>query len=118
MDFLKELVLRLASVLFSFNISIGVHKKEITTYVAMQQSELKREEFLEEMDFIDASMIVWLDESGSNRRNGRRMFALIYGGKHLLIVHPSRKAPVFYCNHASIAIMSTRGINDIKGVYI
>ena len=64
---------------------------------------------MEEMDFISANMIVWLDESGSDRRNGRRMF-----GHHLRGMTPLDYTLTLRGKRlSSIAIMSTRGIEDI-----
>ena len=37
-------------------------------HVALQQSDTKRAEFMEEMGYFRANMIVWLDETGSDRR--------------------------------------------------
>ena len=54
-------------------------------------------------------MIVWLDESGSDRRNGRRMF-----GCHLRGMTPLDYTFILRGKCLSaIAIMSTRGIEDI-----
>ena len=38
----------------------------------MQRIDVKRAEFIEEMSYISANMIVWLDETVSDRRNERR----------------------------------------------
>ena len=87
---------------------LGFTRKKLR-HVAMQQSESKRKEFMEEMDFIGANMIVWLDESGSDRRNGRRMF-----GRHLRGMTPLDYTFILRGKRlSSIAIMSTRGIEDI-----
>ena len=87
---------------------LGFTRKKLRR-VAIQQSESKRKEFMEEMDFLNASMIVWLDESGSDRRNGRRMF-----GHNLRGMTPTDYTLTLRGKHlSSIAIMSTRGIEDI-----
>ena len=48
--------------------SLGFTRQKLRK-VALQQSEEKREEFLAEMAFLDPSMFVWLDETGSDRCN-------------------------------------------------
>ena len=50
---------------------LGFTRKKLR-HVAMQRSDVKRAEFIEEMSYISANMIVWLDETGSDRRNERR----------------------------------------------
>lgn len=68
----------------------------------MQQDATRREEFMEEMNYINASMIVWLDETGSDKRTASKRF-----GYHL-------RGPVDYRiiirgqRFSSIAIMSQR----------
>ena len=46
--------------------------RKMLRHIAMQQSDEKRAEFMEEMSYISANMIVWLDETGSDRRNEHR----------------------------------------------
>ena len=48
--------------------SLGFTRQKLRK-VALQQSEDKRGEFLAEMAFLDPSMFVWLDETGSDRHN-------------------------------------------------
>ena len=43
--------------------------KKQTRHIALQRSEERRLEFIEEMDYLNADMFVWTDESGSERRN-------------------------------------------------
>ena len=62
---------------------LGFTRKKLR-HVAMQPSDVKRAEFMEEMSYISADMIVWLDETGSDRRNERRKF-----GYHLRGMTPT-----------------------------
>ena len=48
--------------------------------MAIQQSEFKRKEFIEEASYLKANMIVWLDETGTNKRRERRLFGYILRG--------------------------------------
>ena len=78
-------------------------------HVVMHQDASRREEFMAEMKYISAEMIVWLDEMGSDRRSASRKF-----GYHL-----RGMTPVDYnfklCGKrfSSIAIMSQRGMEDV-----
>ena len=70
----------------------------------MQRSDDKREEFMEEMKYINANMIVWLDETGSDRRNERRK-----RGYHLRGMTPTDfKFTVRGKRLSSIGIVSAR----------
>ena len=102
--FQKTGILASVSTIFRSINQLGFTKKKLR-HVAIQQSESKRKAFMEEM----ANMIVWLDESGSDRRNGRRMF-----GHHLRGMTPLDYTLTLRGKRlSSIAIMSTRGIEDI-----
>lgn len=87
---------------------LGFTRKKIR-HIAMQQDPTRREEFMAEMKLISAEMIVWLDETGSDRRNASRKF-----GYHL-----RGMTPVDYNfklrgkRYSSIAIMSWRGLEDV-----
>ena len=75
----------------------------------MQRSDDKRAEFMEEMSYISANMIVWLDETGSDRRNERRK-----RGYHLRGMTPTDfKFTVRGKRLFSIGIMSARGVEDV-----
>jgi len=43
------------------------HKK--IHHIATQQSEVKRAQFMAEMNEVDPDMLVWVDETGSDRKN-------------------------------------------------
>ena len=97
------------SIVFRTIRQMGFTRKKIR-HVAMQQSEERRAEFIEEMKYIPANMIVWLDETGSDRRKERRKF-----GYHL-----RGMTPVCFTHTVcgkrlnSIAIMSARGLQDFN----
>ena len=43
-------------------------------HVALQQSEAMRAKFMAEVSIYDPSMLVWIDESGCDRRNSIRKY--------------------------------------------
>ena len=75
-------------------------------HVAMQQSDVKRAEFTEEMNYISANMIVWLDETGSDRQNERRKFGYLRG-----MTPTDYELTVSGNCLSSTSIMSTRGLD-------
>ena len=83
--------------------------RKMLRHVAMQRSDDKRAEFMEEMKYINANMIVWLDETGSDRRNERRK-----RGYHLRgMTQTDFKFTLRGKRLSSIGIMSARGMEDV-----
>ena len=64
---------------------------------------------MDEMGYLRANMIVWLDETGSDKRNARRRYGCYLRGMipvdFRLTVHGKRLS--------SVGIMSVRGIEDV-----
>ena len=86
---------------------LGFTRKKMR-YVSMQQDAIRREEFMDEMKYINSDMIVWLDETGSDRRNAKRRF-----GYHLRGMTPTDyKFAIRGKRYSSIAVMSHRGLED------
>ena len=87
---------------------LGFSRKKLRQ-VALQRSEEKRIEFLEEMAYIDADMLVWLDETGSDRRDAVRKYGYSLRGM----------TPVSYTlagrgkRLSAISTISTRGVEDV-----
>ena len=52
---------------------LGLSRQWIS-HIALQQSEIKRVEFMAEMSAFDPSTIVWIDETGCDRRSTLRHF--------------------------------------------
>ena len=52
---------------------LGFSRKKLRQ-VALQRSDEKRTEFMEEMRYLKADMIVWIDECGTNRRSEIRKY--------------------------------------------
>ena len=64
---------------------------------------------MEEMTYLTADMIIWLDETGSDKRSEHRKF-----GYHLRGITPtSYKLAIRGKRMSCIAAMSTRGIEDV-----
>jgi len=82
------------------------HKK--IHHIATQQSEVKRAQFMAEMNEVDPDMLVWVDETGSDRRNAIRKYG--YGLRGMTpIVHS-----LLACGKriSAVGVMSTRGVED------
>ena len=87
---------------------LGFSRKKLRQ-VVLRRNDSLRAEFMEEMNYLTADMIVWLDETGSDRRSENRKF-----GYHLRGITPcSYKLSVQGKRLSCIATMSTRGIEDV-----
>jgi len=87
---------------------LGFSRKKLRQ-VVLRRSDSLRAEFMEEMNYLTADMIVWLDETGSDRRSENRKF-----GYHLRGITPcSYKLSVRGKRLSCIAAMSNRGIEDV-----
>ena len=62
--------------------TLGFTRKKLS-YVALQQDEIARQTFFEEMSLFTVDLIIWLDEMGSDRRKERMKF-----GYHLHGITP------------------------------
>ena len=67
---------------------------------------------MEEMGYLKASMIVWLDETGTDKRKERRLFGYHFWG----MTPTSYKLSINGKRLSTIAIMSSQGIEDIDTV--
>ena len=87
---------------------LGFSRKKLRQ-VALQRSEEQRLEFKEEMAYLDADMLVWIDECGSNRRNEVRKYGYSLRGltpiSYKLVSHGQR--------FSAIPVVTTRGIEDV-----
>lgn len=85
----------------------GMTRKKIRT-IALQRSENRRAEFMAEISQFDANMLVWIDETGSDRRNSVRAYGYAIRGltpeRHNLRVGGKRIS--------AIGVMTTGGIED------
>lgn len=86
----------------------GLTRKRVQT-IALQQIEARRIEYMTEISQFHPDMLIWIDETGSERRNSIRkycyslrgtqaqVFQLCVGGKRI----------------SAIPILTTRGIEDV-----
>ena len=78
-------------------------------HIAMQRNDELRTEFMEEFSYLLARMILWLDETGNDRRSDCRKY-----GYHLRGMTPCNfKLIVKGKRMSAIVIMSERGIEDV-----
>ena len=77
--------------------------------VSLQRSEVKRAEFWAEISAFEPSMMLWIDETGCDRRNALRKYGYDIRGQppqeHTLILRGKR--------HSAIGILSTEGVEDV-----
>lgn len=83
--------------------------RQVMRHVALQQSDEQRARFMAEVSVYDPSMLIWIDESGCDRRHSRRKRAYSLRGitpvDHRLLIRGTR--------YSAIPVMSTQGIHDI-----
>jgi hypothetical protein len=83
-------------------------------HVALQQSDAVRAKFMEEISVYDPSMLVWLDESGCDRRHTIIKYGYSLRGMpmsdHRILVRGTR--------YSVIPIMSFEGIHDVYIIII
>ena len=83
------------------------HKK--LQRIVLKRSEYCRTLFREEKNLVNADMIVWIDETGTNRRDANRCY-----GYHLRGVTPASFTLAIRGKHISaITALSTRGTEDV-----
>ena len=78
-------------------------------HVALQQSDEQRGRFMAEVSVYDPSMLIWIDESGCDRRNSRRKRAYSLRG----ITPVDYRILIRGTRYSAIPVMSTQGIHDI-----
>lgn len=80
--------------------------------VALQQSAECRAKFMAEISMYDPSMLVWVDETGCDRRNSMRKYGYSVRGlpprQYQLLIRGVR--------YSGIAVMSQEGVQDVQFV--
>ena len=89
--------------------NLGFSRKKLIRQVALQRSDEKRTEFMEEMRYLKADMIVWIDECGTNRRNEIRK----YGYSPRGLTPRGYKLVVYGKRLSAILIVTTHGVEDV-----
>ena len=85
----------------------GLTYKKVRT-VAIQQSEERRIQYMTEISIFHPDMLIWIDETGSDRRNSIRKYG------YSLRVTPAQVFQLRVGGISAIPVMTTRGI---EGVY-
>lgn len=81
-------------------------------YIALQRSDECRARFMAEIAMYDPSMLVWIDETGCDRRNSLRRYGYSIRGMpprdHRLLIRKTR--------YSAIPVMSLQGVHDVQVV--
>ena len=84
--------------------------RQVIQHIALQRDEEQRARFMAEVSVYDPSMLLWIDESGCDRRHSMRKRAYAIRGKtprdHRLLSRGTR--------YSAIPIMSLEGIHDVS----
>ena len=83
--------------------------REKVQYIALQQSEVSRVKYMAEVSVFDPTMLIWIDETGSDRRNEIRKFGYSLKG---MPAH-SYQLRVGGKRLSAIPVMTTNGIEDV-----
>ena len=87
---------------------MGCSRQKIQ-YVALQRSDVYRARYMAEIAMHDPAMLVFIDETGSDRRNGQRRRGYSVRGipprDHRLLIRGVR--------YSGIAVMSLEGVHDM-----
>lgn len=88
---------------------MGCSRQKIQ-HIALQRSEVCRARFMSEISIYDPAMLVWVDETGCDRRNSMRKFGYSVRGipphDHRLLARDVR--------YSGIAVMSLEGMQDVQ----
>ena len=87
---------------------LGMTRKKVSK-VALQQSESMVCEFMAEISAFDPSMLLWLDERGSSRRESIRKYGYSFKGLPAI----SHKLKVSGKRLNAISLMSCHGLLDV-----
>ena len=83
--------------------------RRVIRHVAIQRSDELRARFMADISIYDPAMIIWIDESGCDRRNNMRKFAYTIRGippvDHRLLVRGTR--------YSAITAISIKGVQDV-----
>ena len=83
--------------------------RQVVRSVALQQSELMRAKFMAEVSVYSPEMLIWIDESGYDRRCSLRKYG--YGLRGIRPV--KRRLLVRGVRYSTIPVMSINGIEDV-----
>ena len=83
--------------------------RQVINYIPVQRSEELRSKFMAQISPYDPSMLIWIDESGCDRRHAVRKWGYSVRGMpptdHRLLVRGTR--------YSAIPVMSAEGLHDV-----
>ena len=86
------------------------YSRRVIQDIAIQYSDQLRAKFMADITAFDPDMIIWIDESGCDKRNSTRGYAYIVIGQppqdHRLLVQRTR--------YSAITSATVRGIHDVQ----
>ena len=109
-----------AKLLARFGVTVGVATicrtlkymgctRQVIQHIPVQRSEELRAKFMAEISVYDPSMLIWVDESGCDRRHSQRKWGYSLRGMpprdHRLLVGGKR--------YSAIPVMSLEGVHDV-----
>ena len=89
-------------------IKLDLSRQRIS-HIAIQQSELKSVDYIADMSAFDPAMIVWIDETGCDRRNVLRHFGYSIRGLPLQDYQLQFRG----VRYSTIGILSKEGVQDV-----
>jgi hypothetical protein len=83
--------------------------RQVVRHVALQQSDALRAKFMAEISLYEPGMLVWLDESGCDKRNNIRKYGYSIRG-----IRPvKRRLLVRGVRYSAIPVMTIYGLYDV-----
>ena len=83
--------------------------RQVMQRVALQRSDVSRAKFMADISVYDPNMLLWLDESGCDRRNSIRKYGYSIRGIPLC----DQRILIRGTRYSTIPIVSTDGIHDV-----
>ena len=88
--------------------SMGVTRQAMH-HIVLQQSDCERAKYMAEISMYDPSMLVFIDETGCDRRNMIRKYGYSFRGMPV----EDRRLLVRGTRYSAIPVMSSSGIHDV-----
>ena len=86
-----------------------VHIRQVIQHIDMHRSDESRAMFMAEISMYDPTMLVWIDESGCDKRNSLRKHAYSMKG----LTPRDQRLMVRGTRYSAIPVMSTEGMHDV-----
>ena len=110
---IQEKLLQIGIIVSLSNICRTFKKMGVTRqamhHIALQQSDYERAKYMAEISMYDPSMLVFIDETGCDRRNTIRKYGYSFRGMPV----QDRRLLVRGARYSTIPVMSLSGIHDV-----